>query len=332
MNAVARFAIEYQQYNGMSAGRQAEQQAVLRALSAHAGKAPEDCDADDVRHFLTTEITKGRHPNTVRKKNLMIRPFFRWAFNVGLVDADTWMRVRGIPNPQGSTRMGKPRPYSMKELRQFREDLDRAWPRVEPKWWTLWRNGTSRYKRIASEVMREQIEAIVALALLQGLRRREIFHLSLDDMHPDNAYIVVRQRALTPNGKDKMREVPYTNAARDKVRRWLEIRAELDPPHDRPWIVAVANVADGMWLQPMSFKRMEELLYKTVGNWQLHRFRHTSATYWLRAGMELEVLSPLLGHSRITQTLGYAELARGDLQRSVEKNEDRFERLLGEAA
>jgi site-specific recombinase XerD len=48
--------------------------------------------------------------------------------------------------------------------------------------------------------------------------------------------------------------------------------------------------------------------------------------------MELEVLSPLLGHSRITQTLGYAELARGDLQRSVEKNEDRFERLLGEAA
>lgn len=331
MDRIQQFAVEYQEYNGMSAGRRSEQQAVLRALVAHAGKAIEECDADEVRAFLSAEIAAGRHPNTVRKKNMMIRPFFRWGFDVGLVTADTWMRVKAVRNPQGSTAQGTPRPYSTKELRQFQSELDARWPLVDPKWWKLYRAGTSRYKRIASEVMRVQIEAIVALALQLGLRRREIYYLSLDDLHPENAYVVVRQRALTPNGKDRMREVPYTEGAREKISRWLEIRDELAPPHDRPWIVAVANTGDGGWLKPMSFKRMESLL-RTVGDWQLHRFRHTSATLWLRSGMALETLSPLLGHTNLRQTLGYAKLVREDLQRSVEKNEPAFQRALGEAA
>ena len=131
------------------------------------------------------------------------------------------------------------------------------------------------------------------------------------------------------NGKDKMREVPYTEAARRKVQRWLDMRVRIGVPHDSPWIVAVSNVADGVWLRPMSFVRFGELL-TTVGDWQLHRFRHTSATNWLRAGVSLEMVSRYLGHANITQTLAYAELVRDDIQTAVERNESRFTRLIGE--
>lgn len=330
MDALERFAAEYQDYNDMSGDRRREQLAVLRAFADHAGKAITDCDAEDLGAFLTAAIATGLHPNTVAKKNKMIRPFYRWAFRVRLVDADSYMRLIEVPNPSGSGDP-PPNPYSLKELRQFRAELDAAWPEVDPKWWVRWRTGRSRYKRVASEVMRRQIEAIIALALHCGLRRREIYALELDDLHPDNAYVVVRQRARTPNGKDKLREVPYTEAAREAVARWLVIRDELNPPHDRPWIAAIANVADGVWLRPMGFKRFGELL-GTIGEWGLHRFRHTSATTWLRAGMELETVSRLLGHSRLQQTLGYAELAREDIQRAVERNESAFKRLLGEDA
>ena len=77
------------------------------------------------------------------------------------------------------------------------------------------------------------------------------------------------------------------------------MRAEIvGDQHDSPWIVAVSNVREGDWRKPMGFERFAELL-TTIGDWQLHRFRHTSATMWLRAGVKLELVSRYLGHARI---------------------------------
>lgn len=329
MDVLQRFQTEYQEYNGMSQGRRSEQLVVLRSFSDYAGVPLLDATPDHLRAFLADQIASGLHPNTVARKNKMIRPFYQWAFDVELIDGDRLMRMRGVPHPAGSGG-SSPRPYSAKELDRFRAELNARWPMADPKWWPRYRRGTSRYKRVASEVMRLQIEAIIALALHGGLRRREIYNLSIEDMHPQNAYIVVRQRARVANGKDKMREVPYTEAARAKVQRWLDLRAEIvGDLHDFPWIVAVSNVAEGVWRNPMGFDRFGELL-TTVGDWQLHRFRHTSATAWLRAGVSLELVSRYLGHATIQQTLAYAELVRDDIQVAVERNEGRFTRLIGD--
>lgn len=328
-----RFESEYQDYHGLSENRKRNQRRVLESLARLASKSdPAFCEAGDVRTYLAKEVADGRHPNTVAKKLKMIRPFFKWAFDAGVVNGDTLMAIQSVKAPNGSGDQ-TPKPYSLKELRQFRDQLDARWPLVEDMWWKRFERGQSRYKRVASEVMRRQIEAVVALALHCGLRQTEIFNLTLDDMHPDNAYVVVRQRAQVANGKDKVREVPYTDSAREAVRAWLTIRGNLRPPHDRPWIVAVCNVPEGDWLKPMSHDRFRELLRKCVGEgWRLHRFRHTSATAWLRAGVRIELVSRHLGHSRVTQTLGYAELVREDVQQAVEKNQRAFERLIGEEA
>jgi integrase/recombinase XerC len=66
--------------------------------------------------------------------------------------------------------------------------------------------------------MRLQVDAIVALALHCGLRRAEIFQLKPDDLHYDNEYIVVVGKG------GKVREVPFTEAARTAVQRWLDFR------------------------------------------------------------------------------------------------------------
>jgi integrase len=39
-----------------------------------------------------------------------------------------------------------------------------------------------------------QLDAIIALALHLGLRRSEIFRLSVNDLHYENAYVVVRDQ------------------------------------------------------------------------------------------------------------------------------------------
>jgi hypothetical protein len=38
---------------------------------------------------------------------------------------------------------------------------------------------------------------------------------------------------------------------------------------------------------------------RAAGNWQLHRFRQTCTTNWLRAGMPIDKLSRFLGHANI---------------------------------
>lgn len=321
---LARFEREYQQYHGISAKRRQQQLSVLRRYEAHAERSLIDCGAPEFGAFLAFEVDRGLHVNTVRRNGNMIRPFYTWAFEKGLITGDQLMHIRSVKNPRGSSDRSLPKPYTAKDLKHWRAELDARYPLLPDYRLRYFLNGQMKFKRVADHAMRLQIEAITALALYCGLRRSEIFALEIDDLHPDNAYVVVRQRGERENGKDKFREVPHTKQSRAKIEEWLEFRDRLAPPHDRPWLSLAANQPEGKWLNAMYFGRFEELL-TTVGHWHYHRFRHTAATNWLRAGMSLAVVSRLLGHTNITQTLGYAAIVREDIQKAVERHEDTFE-------
>lgn len=322
--AIERFEKEYQQYHDISERRRREQTKSIRQMAALVGMAPEDCGADEVRKYLGELSERGLHVNTIRKELNLVKPFFAWGWEAGLVDADRLLRVQRIAAPKKSSAHGIPKPYSKKELARFRAELDARWPKVEPKFWTRWKRGTSPYRRIQPHAMRIQIEAVVALALHCGLRRSEIFNASLDDIHYDNAYVVVRHAKGDNNG-EKMREVPHTQTSREAVKAWIELRAILAPKHERVWLsLAWEEVAT----RPMRQTRFAELLL-TVGNWQLHRFRHTAGTEWLRTTRRLEIVQKLLGHATLQQTLGYAKLVRDDLHDAVSKSELEFEEAVG---
>jgi len=315
-----RFEREYQEYHGLSARRRHDQLRALGELEESAGKPPEDCTASEVKQYLASLKERGLHDNTIRKNLNLLKPFFGWAWEANLIDADRLMELQRVAPPRKSESSGLPRPYSRKELARFREEFDRRWPKVHPKFWKRWRKGTSRFRRIQPEAMRIQIEAIVALALHCGLRQHEIFLASVDEIHFDNAYVVVS------HGKGgKTREVPHTETSRAAVKAWIEIRAELKPKHDHLWLsLAWEEVA----ANAMHWTRFKGILL-TIGDWQLHRFRHTAGTEWLRATRRIEIVQKLLGHSNIQQTLGYAKLVRDDLHDAIEKSELKFEASVG---
>ena len=73
-----------------------------------------------------------------------------------------------------------------------------------------------------------QLDAIIALALHLGLRRSEIFRLSVNDLHYENACVVVR------SGTGELRGVPWTSRAHFAVHNWLKCRDQLGADHDRP--------------------------------------------------------------------------------------------------
>lgn len=338
---IERFEVEYQEYHQISKSRRYDQINELRRLERFMSPKPiSELSAEELQRFLAGEASRRElAPNSVRKVRMCIISFMSWAFEAEVISGDRLLRLRSVRDPNGASSRTDPKPYSAKELKEFWREFDETFPEVDEKWWYWWGLGRSSYLRIESEVRRRQLEAIIALALQCGLRLSEIYNLSLDDLHPDNAYVVVKQRGRVATNKNRFREVPYTESAREIVRRWLEVRGKLGVTHKRPWIKGFAKKKRSEkeeWLDPMPERHFNELL-KYVGgryrkknkpNWRLHRLRHTSATNWLRAGMNIEVVSEHLGHSNIQQTLGYAELVKEDLQRAVETNEAKFQRLL----
>jgi site-specific recombinase XerD len=333
-DVIVRFEKEYQGYHGITPERARQQVKLLREFELHMGKALLDADAGDLQGFAGHLVASGLHVNTVRKKLNMVRPFASWAYAVNLIDADRYMKLRTVKNPRGSTGNSLPNPYTRTEIQEFWRQLDATMPKLPEKGrgsqaLTRWLTGVGPWGRVWRHAMRIQIDAMVRLALDMGLRRSEIFGLSVDDLHYDNEYLVVRGKADPNTGQPKIREIPFTETARAAVKEWVEFRSLLRPGHNRPWLTCWAD----RFNQPMRERRFHSLLQDRVGpQWRWHRFRHTCGTEWLRAGMALEKVQRLLGHATLQQTLGYAEIARGDLSTAMARGEASFEEAVGRAA
>lgn len=322
-DSLKRFKREYQDYHNLTVGRCRDQVRALDALCAFAGvNDPLECTPDHYRGWLQ-QLQTVLSPRTVKERGMRVRAFFGWAFDAKLYAAEDLMTIQRTPFPEAPRRV--PRPYRTKEIKRLWPAIAKAHPLDEDEaWLRRFRRGTSGFKRIEHHANHLQLTAVARIALDCGLRRQEIYDLSLDDMHYDNAYIVVRK------GKGgKFREVPYTKNARAAVRAWIEFRTTLKPPHDRPWLALTRIGPPGVWLRPMHFQRFAGYIRDAGDQWQLHRLRHTCATEWLRAGMSLEQVSKLLGHANIAETMGYAELVPDDIQRAVEKHQDRFAAQVG---
>lgn len=333
---VEDFANDYFVMEGLTPKRQWLVLQQLRKLETHAGGSAETLDDLALRAFLADQLTAGLHVNTVRKHLGAIKPFYRWCWRNRVIDAERWMRIDDVKPPRGSSANGRPRPYTLKEVGRFWDELDEAWPQTSDKFVSRYVRGLSPYRRVWKHAMSLQVQAVASLALFGGLRRSEIRFIEIDDIHPDNEYIVVRGKS--PFGERQgYREVPYTEEGRAMVGEWLVFRALLKPAHDRPWLVLTANatpnnpMSPSHPLNPISRVGFDSLV-TSFGAWELHRFRHTAATEWLRAGVTLERVSKLLGHANISQTLGYAELVSDDVARDVRRAEADFVTAVGRRA
>jgi len=326
MSSIDDFIAYQRDYNGVSAKRLTEQRTTLRALEVHSGADAHAVTDQQFAAFLQNLSAQGKHPNTVRYRGNLLRPFFTWAWSQQLIDGDRLMRLRAVKNPRGATGVSTPRPYTRKEIERMWQQIDAQFPRA-PLYVKRWKAGRSKWHRVATHAMGLQVEAIVMLALHGGLRQDEIFRLSLEAMHPDNAYIVVEGAAK--GGASREREVPMTEDLRRALAEWLAFRALIAPAHASPWLVLTATASPRSTVpshpfNPMSRTKMMRLMGTVGSGWELHRLRHTCGTAWLRAGMPLEKVQRVLGHATLQQTLAYAQIVADDVHKAAVRNEPRF--------
>lgn len=327
-DVVDRYCASYFVLNSISARRQTYAVRALREFEATLAVPIEQATDVALREYLVLLLDRGLKASTVSWHLDMVRPFYTWCWDERLIDAEQLMRIRSVKPPRGHNNH-VPRPYSRKELAQLWADLDARWPLLPPvpKYGgghnplSRWRNGTSHFRNVKKHAMRLQLDAIIELALVCGLRKVEIYRLSIADCHWDNAYIVARGKRVDQH--EKTRDVPYAESTRQAIRAWFRMRGYMGPDHDRPWL----SVTGPDPLVPLSEDRMAMLLH-SFGDYQLHRLRHTCATERLRAGMPIEKLQAFLGHADIKMTLRYAKLVRTDIHKAAERSEDTFQRAI----
>lgn len=331
MNAhVERFVQQHGSYNGISPARLRFVAKSLRefedSLSEHELL---EAGGPDLRAWLGSLVEKGLHPNTVRKYRNAVRPFFTWAWEQKLVTAEQLMEIRAVKPPRGACAQGKPNPYKRTEIQGLWADVDEHYPLTDEqaKWVKRFRSGQSKWGRVEPYAWALQIRAIVSLAVFGGLRRNEIFRLTVDEAHYDGDYVVVRGARKNQAGEEVARAVPFVAPMRDAVQAWIDFRETLGPDHEGMWL----SLHRTWRARPLRVDRFNMLLVKLGDGWSFHRLRHTAATEMLRAGQPLENVQRILGHTRIEQTLAYAQLLGSDLVKASQRVESDFTRALAPA-
>ena len=155
-------------------------------------------------------------------------------------------------------------------------------------------------RRLLSVIRRPRDKAMVLVLLRTGMRIGELLNTTVSDVN-----LAEKRIEIFETQKNRVGRVVYlADDACGALSHWLEVRrwktALIFSGHGgRPLSYEVAR---------SSFKALlvqADLAHK---GYTLHCLRHTFASELLNAGMRLECLQPLLGHSQIEMTRRYARL------------------------
>jgi integrase len=140
---------------------------------------------------------------------------------------------------------------------------------------------------------------MVLIALNTGLRRGELFNLQWRDVHLDKAFITVGgERAKT----GQTRHVPLNSAAFAILREWKPSDATVDA-------FVFPGGEDGAPLRDVKKGWLPLLNKAKITCFRFHDLRHTFASKLVMAGIDLNTVRELLGHSDIKMTLRCAPRA-----------------------
>jgi integrase/recombinase XerC len=229
-------------------------------------------DAHGVRGYVAWLRQKKRGPATLRRHLSSVRGLFRHLVDHGRLPANPATEVRAPKRAQAL-----PRTLS-------KEDV------------------TSLVEAPGSDgTLPVRDRAVLELFYSSGLRLAELHGLALDAFETDLAEV----RVMGKGSKERI--VPVGRKAREALRAWLRVRAELADHDERAVFVSRLGrrLSRGSIQARLAFWPRKAGLGVRV---HPHRLRHSFATHLLEESGDLRAVQELLGHASITTTQIYTHL------------------------
>lgn len=258
---------------------------------------PEALTNEAVRGYKQHLLDQPAKPKTINRRLAALAAYAHWLERAGY--------VRNVRNPVQGVKAVMETALAPKWLdKKQRAALLRAVDKeVE--------DAMRRYPRLRLMYLRDA--AIVKLILFAGLRAGEIIQLRMSDVVLDErkGSVVVREGKGT-----KRREIPLNAKVRKALLDYLRMRPDVEMDD-----LFLGQRNEGV--QSKTIQRAVQRFTKKAGikNVTPHTLRHSFAKALIDAGVSLEKVATLLGHSNLNTTRIYTTPGEEDLEVAVNKIE-----------
>lgn len=253
---------------------------VTGQLSRHLG---DDTLIQSVRTVDVQSFLDGGDRRSVTRKTYFttLTPFFNWLVSQGHLEASP---ASGISLARVPATL--PRYLTREEVNRLCEMIV-AEPLVNPH---------------AAELTSQWLLPVVRCNCILGLRAAEVTHLEWDHVDLDRSILRVCSRVgfTTKSRKDRVIPIPAP------VRKQLTALKERSGPVFRSY--------GGQALHPRYMSRRFKAFARKAGlpeSVNFHSLRHTAASWLIMGGASLEATRRYMGHSSLSVTQRYAQLAPG---------------------
>jgi site-specific recombinase XerD len=153
--------------------------------------------------------------------------------------------------------------------------------------------------RALRDVVRDdaRISAIIELILQTGMRISEVANLKLKNIKEDK--IIIEPHATQPE-----REVPYNDPAKEAIEEYLKVRPETDSEY-----VFVSKNGNPLAVRNIRAAIDRYMNKANIPDYSVNDLRTTFMIENLKGGVDLVLLSQVVGHKRLSTTERYLELA-----------------------
>ena len=153
----------------------------------------------------------------------------------------------------------------------------------------------------------DYLKPMVLLALNTGMRRGELFDLTINDVDLKQRHVVVRGSSAKSG---KTRVIPLNKESNKILAVWIQ--------ESKPKDLVFPSPVSGKRFDNInkSWKRLLE--EAQLSDFRFHDLRHTFASNLVMTGSDIYTVSELLGHSDVTVTKRYAHLAPEHKSKAVE--------------
>jgi integrase/recombinase XerD len=228
----------------------------------------EDIKRQDIEGWIEHEEDRGMKASTVGMGLAMLKAFLRFMIERGVLHMDLMGRKMSIKVPDA---------------------LPRA---IDP----------DDVRRLIAVLEGVRDRAIILVLLRTGMRIGELLNTIIEDVNLKERRIEIYESEKTRVG----RVVYLSGDALKALDAWIKVR----DPHKTYLFYSRGKRRHSISYQSVRVMFMKQLEKAGITHkgYSIHCLRHTCATDLLNAGMRLECVQQLLGHSTIEMTRRYARL------------------------
>jgi len=155
-------------------------------------------------------------------------------------------------------------------------------------------------KQLLSVIDNVRDRAMIMILLRTGMRIGELLSTRLPDIHLKDRRIDIYE-----SSKNRLGRVVYlSDDAMSALKAWLKMRE----PHKEVLFYAQSRNTMSYSTARQIFENYLKKADLVTKEYSLHALRHTFASELLNAGMRIECLQPLMGHTSLDVTRRYARL------------------------